>query len=65
MKCGIPAPDFFKKLIENVEWGQFLEILVQEFTRIIHHVYENVNCILRAKYTQFKSNNYKINEHKQ
>lgn len=30
MKCGIPAPDFFKKLIENVEWGQFLEILVQE-----------------------------------
>lgn len=30
MKYGIPTPDFFKKLIENMERGQFLEILAQE-----------------------------------
>lgn len=51
MKCGIPAPDFFKKLIENVEWGQFLEILLQEKSLriIMQKLYENVNFILRAK----------------
>lgn len=51
MKCGIPAPDFFKKLIENVEWGQFLEILLQEknLRIIMQKLYENVNFILRAK----------------
>lgn len=30
MKYGIPTPDFLKKLIENMERGQFLEILAQE-----------------------------------
>lgn len=51
MKCGIPAPNFLKKLIENVEWGQFLEILVQEKNLhiIMQKLYENVNFILRAK----------------
>lgn len=51
MKCGIPAPNFFKKLIENVERGQFSEILVQEKNLhiIMQKLYENVNFILRTK----------------
>ena len=40
MKCVILAPDFFRKLIKNVEEGHFSEILVQE---------KNVLCVMYMK----------------